>query len=67
MFATAVAAAAIALMPPQDAFWGDRYAIVADPYGHRWSSATPREELSIAEMKHRSEEWASGPHGNAPE
>jgi uncharacterized glyoxalase superfamily protein PhnB len=40
-FARAVAAGATAVMPPADMFWGDRYAQIVDPYGHRWSMATP--------------------------
>lgn len=28
-------------MPPWDAFWGDRYAQVLDPFGHAWSFAHP--------------------------
>ena len=23
-------------MPPQDMFWGDRFAMFTDPFGHRW-------------------------------
>jgi PhnB protein len=39
-FAQATAAGATAKMPPTDMFWGDRYAQVEDPFGHRWSIAT---------------------------
>ena len=28
-------------MPPWDAFWGDRYAKVTDPFGHEWSFSNP--------------------------
>ncbi|WP_374526152.1 VOC family protein [Sphingopyxis sp.] len=37
----AVAAGAAPHMPPADMFWGDRYAQVTDPFGHRWSIGTP--------------------------
>jgi PhnB protein len=37
----AVAAGATLLHGPEDMFWGDRYARLADPYGHQWSLATP--------------------------
>ena len=37
----AVAAGAKLIMPVADMFWGDRYGIVEDPFGHRWSLATP--------------------------
>lgn len=29
------------LMPVEDMFWGDRYGQLEDPFGHRWSIATP--------------------------
>jgi PhnB protein len=37
----AVAAGAKTVMPMEDMFWGDRYGIVEDPFGHHWSIATP--------------------------
>lgn len=37
----AVAAGAKVVMPVADQFWGDRYGIIEDPFGHRWSVATP--------------------------
>ncbi len=37
VFNQAVAAGAKPVMPPADMFWGDRYAQVRDPFGHRWS------------------------------
>ena len=40
-FAKAVAAGATAAMPPADMFWGAEYGQVVDPFGHRWSMATP--------------------------
>ncbi|HEY2155818.1 MAG TPA: VOC family protein [Isosphaeraceae bacterium] len=40
-FARAVAAGATPAMPPADMFWGARYGQVVDPFGHRWSMATP--------------------------
>jgi PhnB protein len=35
------AAGGTVVMPPWDAFWGDRYAKVRDPFGHEWSFAHP--------------------------
>lgn len=58
LFAAAVAAGAEPLMAPTDAFWGDRYAIVRDPFGHRWSLATQQEDLSAAELEDRADRWA---------
>lgn len=39
--AQAVKAGAATVMPVADQFWGDRYGIVQDPFGHHWSIATP--------------------------
>jgi PhnB protein len=36
----AVDAGAKVVMPVADQFWGDRYGILEDPFGHRWSLAT---------------------------
>ena len=38
-------------MPPTDMFWGDRYGIVKDPFGHSWSFATHVKDLSPEEMQ----------------
>jgi PhnB protein len=37
----AVDAGCTVMMEPWDAFWGDRYGQVLDPYGHAWSFAHP--------------------------
>ena len=37
----AVDAGATIMMAPMDAFWGDRYGQVLDPFGHAWSFAHP--------------------------
>ncbi len=54
-FAKAVAAGAKVTMPIMDAFWGDRYGQLVDPYGHKWSIATrqrlPTQEEIRAAMK----------------
>ena len=36
-------AGATLVMPVERQFWGDLYGIVEDPFGHRWSIATPGE------------------------
>jgi uncharacterized glyoxalase superfamily protein PhnB len=38
-------------MPLTDQFWGDRYGIVTDPYGHQWSIATHIKDVSQEEMQ----------------
>ena len=52
-FQRAVAAGATAQMPVQDMFWGDRYGKLADPYGHVWSLATHKEDLTEEEVGRR--------------
>jgi len=37
----AIDAGATPRMPPEDMFWGDRYAQITDPFGHSWSIGTP--------------------------
>lgn len=48
----AVAAGATLVMPVTDMFWGDRYGMIEDPFGHRWSIATPlREPMNAEELR----------------
>lgn len=49
-FKKAVAAGATSIMEPMDAFWGDRYGKVRDPFGHEWSIATHMQDLSPDEI-----------------
>ena len=44
-------AGATVLMPATDMFWGDRYGVVVDPYGHKWSFATHQKDVTPAEMQ----------------
>lgn len=44
-------------MPLGDQFWGDRYGKVKDPFGHEWSLATHKEDLSPEEIKQRQEKF----------
>ena len=50
-FAQAVEAGCTARMPLADMFWGDRYGIVQDPYGHLWSIATHIRDASPEEIQ----------------
>jgi uncharacterized protein (TIGR02246 family) len=61
LFERAVAAGAKPLMPPADAFWGDRYGIVEDPFGHRWSMATTVKSLTHDEMQKAAHEAMKSP------
>ncbi len=52
--AKAIAAGATEKLPVQDMFWGDRYGIVTDPFGHQWSIATHQRDMSMEEMQEAS-------------
>jgi PhnB protein len=47
-------------MPIHDAFWGDRYGKVVDPFGYEWAIATHQQELSEAEWNERAKEFFGG-------
>jgi PhnB protein len=49
-FKKAVKAGATVAMPLADMFWGDRYGMLTDPFGHRWSIATHKKDLTRAQM-----------------
>ena len=53
----AVAAGAKVKMPLADMFWGDRYGVVTDPFGHEWSIATHKEDLTPQEIQKRGLEF----------
>ena len=59
VFDRAVAAGATVLMKVADQFWGDRYGILNDPFGHRWSIASRIEDLSPRDLHKRAESWAA--------
>jgi PhnB protein len=54
-FQQAVDAGATATMEPTDMFWGDRFGSLIDPFGHNWSLATHKEDLSEEEIAERSQ------------
>ena len=58
--ARAVAAGAKTTMPVSDAFWGDRYGQLEDPFGHRWSIATHVRDVSPQEMRQAMQKMAQG-------
>lgn len=43
-------AGATVKMPAADMFWGDRYGVIVDPFGHSWSFATHLKDMSPEEM-----------------
>jgi PhnB protein len=50
-FQQALDAGATVVADLADQFWGDRYGIVRDPFGHHWSLAQPVREVSFEEIK----------------
>ena len=63
VFARAVGEGATSERPPEDQFWGDRMGTLVDPFGHRWSIATHKEDLSADETTRRMEEWSARQSG----
>ncbi len=47
----AIKAGAKVIMPVSDMFWGDRYGVIEDPFGHRWSIATHLRDMSAKEIQ----------------
>ena len=50
-FERATAAGATALMPVAEMFWGARYGVFKDPFGHSWSVATQVKDMTPAEIE----------------
>lgn len=42
----AVDAGARVDMPIEEMFWGERYGVLVDPFGHRWAVSTVREQFT---------------------
>jgi PhnB protein len=59
-FARATAAGARVTRPVADQFYGDRLGVLTDPFGHVWSVATHREDVSHEELRRRAEQHAHG-------
>ena len=51
--AQAVDAGATVTMPVDDMFWGDRFGMITDPFGHQWQVATHVEDVAPDEMAER--------------
>ncbi len=58
-FERALDAGATQVTELADQFWGDRYGVVADPFGHQWSLGQPVREVSPEEI-HAAMAGASG-------
>jgi PhnB protein len=53
VFEKALATGATVMKPMEDQFYGDRSGTVIDPFGHAWTIATHKEDVSLDEMKAR--------------
>ena len=51
VFNQVVSAGATVVMSLMDAFWGDRYGQLKDPFGHIWSIATHQRDLGQEEIQ----------------
>ena len=56
----AISEGAKVVMPVADMFWGDRYGVIEDPFGHRWSIATPKRSMTAAELQAAASAAAAG-------
>lgn len=56
-FEAAKKAGAKEVQPMQDQFWGDRMGRLRDPFGHEWTIATHKEDLTPEEVAKRGEEF----------
>ena len=57
LFKQAVAAGAKEERPVKDQFYGDRSGTLRDPFGHQWTIATHKEDLTPEEIGKRAAEW----------
>jgi uncharacterized glyoxalase superfamily protein PhnB len=58
--ARAAKAGATVKMPVTDMFWGDRYGVLEDPFGHQWSVATHQRDLTPAEIQEGAKAMCGG-------
>jgi PhnB protein len=54
-------AGAKVMMPATDMFWGDRYGVLIDPFGHKWSFATHVKDLTPEQTQQGMKEAFSHP------
>lgn len=57
VFQRAVNAGGKTAMPVADMFWGDRYGLLTDPFGHTWGIATHKADLNPQEIDKRAKEF----------
>jgi len=60
VFSKAVSVGAQSMLPLMDGFWGDRIGMLVDPFGHRWTVATRKKEMSLEEIQEAGAEFMKG-------
>ena len=63
--ARAVTAGCVVVRPLADQFWGDRTVTLRDPFGHVWTFATRKVQLTLEEAQARAanpEVWRDPSH-----
>jgi PhnB protein len=63
IFKSAIDNGGTEMKPLQDQFYGDRSGTLTDPFGHVWTVATHKEDVSPEEMEKRLAAMAAGGHG----
>lgn len=63
VFQRAIEAGAQVRMPLDNAFWGDRFGGVMDPFGHNWAIATRVENVPEEEQRRRAEQFSAAMGG----
>ena len=57
LFNQALAAGGTVMRPMQDQFYGDRAGTFIDPFGHKWTIGTHKEDVSLEEIGRRMAEF----------
>ena len=63
LFANAINAGAVELRPVVDQFYGDRAGTLQDPFGHVWTIATHKEDLTEDELMTRMQAYMAESQG----
>ena len=66
-FDRAVKAGCTVKMPLADQFWGDRYGQLEDPFGHQWSVATHKQDLTREQIAENAKAFFAKMSQKAPE
>lgn len=51
VYQQAVDAGCTVVMPLEDMFWGDRWGLLQDPFGHQWTVSTTKRQVSDEEIQ----------------